>query len=136
MPCMPLAQLSGHQPCRAGAARSAAVFTACMTRWHGGQVQLVQEGREAEVVQETRLFDEAKQVTFTMRKKEGLADYRYFPEPDLPPLVLQPGFVQSVQVACPAPGWGLPACCETKKAALSLARLASGIWSEAAPGLA
>ena len=68
-----------------------------------GQVQLVQEGREAEVVQETRLFDEAKQVTFTMRKKEGLADYRYFPEPDLPPLVLQPSFVQSVQVACPAP---------------------------------
>lgn len=50
------------------------------------------------MVQETRLFDEAKQVTFTMRKKEGLADYRYFPEPDLPPLVLQPGFVDSVQV--------------------------------------
>ena len=71
------------------------------------QVQLVQEGREGEVVQETRLFDEAKQVTFTMRKKEGLADYRYFPEPDLPPLVLEDSFVASVRVrCCSARTWG------------------------------
>lgn len=44
----------------------------------------MEEGKQAEIVQETRLFDENKQITFPMRSKEGLADYRYFPEPDLP----------------------------------------------------
>lgn len=52
------------------------------------QVSLLKEGRRDEIVQETRLWDENKQVTKSMRKKEGLADYRYFPEPDLPPLIL------------------------------------------------
>ncbi|KAK9849138.1 hypothetical protein WJX84_006844, partial [Apatococcus fuscideae] len=54
------------------------------------QVTLISQGRGNEIVLETRLYDEAKQVTKSMRKKEGLADYRYFPEPDLPPL----GFTQ------------------------------------------
>lgn len=40
------------------------------------QVALIEEGRAEEIVQETRLWDENKQETFTMRKKEGLADYR------------------------------------------------------------
>ncbi len=43
------------------------------------------EGGEA-IVQETRLWDESSQRTFSMRVKEGSSDYRYFPDPDLPPI--------------------------------------------------
>jgi aspartyl-tRNA(Asn)/glutamyl-tRNA(Gln) amidotransferase subunit B len=52
------------------------------------QIALLEAGRGDEIVQETRLWEEGSQVTVTMRKKEGLADYRYFPEPDLPPVEL------------------------------------------------
>jgi len=48
------------------------------------QVQALQNGEK--LVQETRLWDEASQQTFTMRIKEGSSDYRYFPEPDLGPI--------------------------------------------------
>ena len=50
------------------------------------QTKLLQEG--GEVVQETRGWDEGKQATFAQRAKEGSADYRYFPDPDLPSLRL------------------------------------------------
>ena len=62
------------------------------------QVDLCEEDRKAEIVQETRLFDENKQITYTMRSKEGLADYRYFPEPDLPEISLSEDFLASVKV--------------------------------------
>ncbi len=63
------------------------------------QVNLIEDGRPEQVVQETRLWDEGKQVTMSMRKKEGLADYRYFPEPDLPPLEVCSAYLQDVQVS-------------------------------------
>ncbi len=50
------------------------------------QIALIESG--GEVVQETRGWDESKQATFHQRFKEGSADYRYFPEPDLPKLFL------------------------------------------------
>jgi aspartyl-tRNA(Asn)/glutamyl-tRNA(Gln) amidotransferase subunit B len=50
------------------------------------QVDVVEHG--GRVVQETRLFDSAQGRTYSMRSKEEAHDYRYFPEPDLPPLVI------------------------------------------------
>jgi aspartyl-tRNA(Asn)/glutamyl-tRNA(Gln) amidotransferase subunit B len=53
------------------------------------------------VVQETRLYDSAKNVTVSMRSKEDAQDYRYFPEPDLPPLVVESDWVQKVRKDLP-----------------------------------
>jgi aspartyl-tRNA(Asn)/glutamyl-tRNA(Gln) amidotransferase subunit B len=52
----------------------------------GRQIDLIEHG--GRVVQETRLFDSAQGRTYSMRSKEEAHDYRYFPEPDLPPLVV------------------------------------------------
>ena len=53
------------------------------------------------VVQETRLYDAQKNQTYTMRAKEEAEDYRYFPDPDLPPLVLDAGYVESIRQSLP-----------------------------------
>ena len=65
------------------------------------QLTLLRAGRENEIVQETRLWDESKQVTKSMRKKEGLADYRYFPEPDLPALIVAPQMIEALRATMP-----------------------------------
>lgn len=50
------------------------------------QIELLEEGRE--IVQETRRWDDNKECSFPMRCKEDAKDYRYFPDPDLPPIVI------------------------------------------------
>ncbi|MBM3538768.1 MAG: Asp-tRNA(Asn)/Glu-tRNA(Gln) amidotransferase subunit GatB [Alphaproteobacteria bacterium] len=63
------------------------------------QVDLVEEG--GTVVQETRLFDSGKGVTRSMRSKEHAHDYRYFPDPDLLPLVLEKSWVDGLKAGLP-----------------------------------
>jgi aspartyl-tRNA(Asn)/glutamyl-tRNA(Gln) amidotransferase subunit B len=53
------------------------------------------------VVQETRLYDSAKGVTFPMRSKEEAHDYRYFPEPDLVPTVCDAAWIDTIQQSLP-----------------------------------
>jgi aspartyl-tRNA(Asn)/glutamyl-tRNA(Gln) amidotransferase subunit B len=53
------------------------------------------------VVQETRLWDANAGQTFSMRSKEEANDYRYFPEPDLPPLVVTPSRIAAIQSSLP-----------------------------------
>lgn len=55
-------------------------------------IALFEEGKESEIVKETRGWDEGKQKTFSQRSKENAHDYRYFPDPDLPKLKLHEAF--------------------------------------------
>jgi aspartyl-tRNA(Asn)/glutamyl-tRNA(Gln) amidotransferase subunit B len=52
------------------------------------QIEAIENNEK--IYQETRLWDEASQRTISMRSKEGSSDYRYFPEPDLPPIEVAP----------------------------------------------
>ena len=63
------------------------------------QVEVYEDG--GEVVQETRLFDSVKGETRPMRSKEHAHDYRYFPDPDLLPLVLTQDFVDNIKATLP-----------------------------------
>lgn len=63
------------------------------------QTELVEQGEE--VVQETRLWDDNKGITSSMRGKEDAHDYRYFPEPDLMPLEIDREWVERVRSTMP-----------------------------------
>jgi aspartyl-tRNA(Asn)/glutamyl-tRNA(Gln) amidotransferase subunit B len=63
------------------------------------QIEVLEEG--GTIVQETRLWDTTKFVTRSMRSKEEAHDYRYFPEPDLPPLVVDAARVERVRSTMP-----------------------------------
>lgn len=65
------------------------------------QALLYNQGQADQIVTETRLWDEGAQKTVTMRKKEGLADYRYFPEPDLPEVILTQEYVDTIRASLP-----------------------------------
>jgi aspartyl-tRNA(Asn)/glutamyl-tRNA(Gln) amidotransferase subunit B len=62
-------------------------------------VELIEKGES--VLQQTRLFDTQRGETRAMRSKEEAHDYRYFPEPDLPPLRVSEAFVAKVRAALP-----------------------------------
>ena len=61
------------------------------------QSELKDAGRYDEVVQETRRFDDAKGIGYAMRTKEDANDYRYFPEPDLAPIVLSDEYIENIK---------------------------------------
>ena len=63
------------------------------------QIELIEEGGKIE--QQTRLFDAARGITRLMRSKEEAHDYRYFPDPDLLPLVLDPDWVKRLRAELP-----------------------------------
>jgi aspartyl-tRNA(Asn)/glutamyl-tRNA(Gln) amidotransferase subunit B len=63
------------------------------------QIDLIESG--GCVVQETRLWDTQQNVTRSMRSKEEAHDYRYFPEPDLPPLRIEPERIERLQLTLP-----------------------------------
>lgn len=64
------------------------------------QVELIEDG--GTVKQETRLYDPDRQETRSMRSKEDANDYRYFPDPDLLPVVIDPAWIDQVRSALPA----------------------------------
>lgn len=63
------------------------------------QQDIIQDG--GRIVQETRLYDSRRDETRTMRSKEVANDYRYFPEPDLLPIVIDQAFVNSIRATLP-----------------------------------
>jgi aspartyl-tRNA(Asn)/glutamyl-tRNA(Gln) amidotransferase subunit B len=63
------------------------------------QIALIEEG--GRVVQETRLYDPERDETRSMRSKEDAHDYRYFPDPDLPALVIEPALIERIRAALP-----------------------------------
>ncbi len=65
----------------------------------GRQKNLIDDGNT--IVQETRLWDSNRNETFSMRSKEEANDYRYFPDPDLAPIVLNDDYIASIRESLP-----------------------------------
>lgn len=59
------------------------------------QIDLIEDGKK--VIQETRRWDDAKEYSYAMRSKEDAQDYRYFPEPDLVPIVISDEWIQRIK---------------------------------------
>ena len=59
------------------------------------QIELIEEGKK--VIQETRRWDDNKEYSYAMRSKEDAQDYRYFPEPDLVPIVISDEWIQKIK---------------------------------------
>lgn len=63
------------------------------------QIELLEEGKS--VTQETRRWDDNKEYSYAMRSKEDAKDYRYFPDPDLPPVVISDEWLETVRTSLP-----------------------------------
>ncbi len=85
------------------------------------QTEVLNKGEK--VVQQTLLWDKEKNFTKPMRSKEDALDYRYFPEPDLPPLVLHHDRLEKIKTEMPQ----LPAAKEAKFVALGLSAYDAGV---------
>ncbi len=85
------------------------------------QTEILNNG--GKVKQETRQWDKVELVTKPMRSKEDALDYRYFPEPDLPPVILQADWLKKVQESMPE----LPASKEARFMAAGLSAYDAGV---------
>ncbi len=63
------------------------------------QIELIEDGEK--VVQETRRWDDNKGYSYAMRSKEDAQDYKYFPEPDLPPIEISDGQIEEIKSTMP-----------------------------------
>lgn len=63
------------------------------------QIELLEEGKQ--VIQETRRWDDNKEYSYAMRSKEDAQDYRYFPDPDLPPVVISDEWLERIRTLQP-----------------------------------
>ncbi len=63
------------------------------------QTEILEQGES--IIQETRLWDEKKGQTFSLRSKEEAQDYRYFPEPDLPPFIITAPKIEEIRKSIP-----------------------------------
>ena len=63
------------------------------------QIELIESGEQ--VIQETRRWDDNKLTSFAMRSKEDAKDYRYFPEPDLPPILISDQWIEEIKASEP-----------------------------------
>ena len=63
------------------------------------QIELIEEGKA--VIQETRRWDDNKEYSYAMRSKEDAKDYRYFPDPDLPPIHISDAWIEKIKAEQP-----------------------------------
>ena len=63
------------------------------------QIELIEEGKK--VIQETRRWDDNKEYSYAMRSKEDAKDYRYFPDPDLPPIHISDAWIEKIKAEQP-----------------------------------
>jgi len=89
------------------------------------QIELLEKGTP--IVQETRGWDDAKQRTFSQRTKEDAHDYRYFPDPDIPPVVISPEMIETVRAEMPV----MPDAWRTRLSAMGMDKAAMETLLEA-----
>lgn len=97
----------------------------CMEYEVARQARVLNAGED--VVQETRTWDEGQGITLTLRSKEEAHDYRYFPEPDLPPLVIDREWVERIRKTLPE----LPATRRARLQALGLSAYDTAVITQA-----